>query len=264
MPRRAAAPTPPPVDVRLMNATATFLYVACGALVVAALAWWSVRHPVFALAGITVQGDVAHSSASTLRANVAPRVVGNFFTIDLAATRQAFEDVPWVRRAVVRREFPNRLRVTLEEHQPVALWGAEGETTLVNSFGEVFEANPDEAEENLPRLGGPQEQSAQVLQAWHALAPLFEPLDLSVQQLVLTRRGSWQAELDTGARLELGRGTPQEVAQRTQRFVRTLTEATGRYARRPEALVAADLRHVDGYAIRLRGVSTVGAEAQKK
>lgn len=263
MPRRAAAPTLLPVDVRMMNATATLLYVACGVLVLAALAWWALRHPVFSLAGITVQGDVAHSSASTLRANVAPRVAGNFFTIDLAATRQAFEDVPWVRRAVVRREFPNRLRVTLQEHQPVALWGPEGDSTLVNSFGEVFEANPDEAED-LPRLGGPQDQSAQVLQAWHALAPMFEPLDLSVQQLVLTSRGSWQAELDTGARLELGRGTPQEVAQRTQRFVRTLTEATGRYGRRPEALVAADLRHADGYAIRLRGVSTVGAEAQKK
>lgn len=75
------------------------------------------------IAGITVTGDVAHNSALTLRANVTPRLTGSFFTVDLAQTRQAFEAVPWVRRAVVQRDFPNRLKVSLQEHQAVALWG---------------------------------------------------------------------------------------------------------------------------------------------
>jgi cell division protein FtsQ len=261
---RRATPTPLPVDVRLMNVTASLLYVACAVLVAVALAWWAVRHPLFALARITVQGEVSHNSGATLRANVAPRVAGNFFTVNLAAARRAFEDVPWVRRAVVHREFPNRLRVTLEEHKAVALWGQDGDTTLVNSFGEVFEANPDDVDADLPRLAGPKDQSAQVLELWRALASMFEPLDLAVRQLVLTSRGSWQAELDTGARIELGRGTPQDVVPRAQRFVHTLTQAASHYGRRPEALVAADLRHVDAYAIRLRGVSTLGADAQQK
>lgn len=260
---RAAAPTPVPVDVRLMNATATVLYAALVVLALAALAGWAVRHPVFSVARITVVGDVAHHSAATLRAYVAPRIAGTFFTLDLATVRDAFEDVPWVRRAVVRREFPNRLRVTLEEHRPAAQWGAEGESRLVNSFGEVFEANAGDVDEDLPRLSGPEGQAAQVLQAWRLVAPMFEPLDLSVQQLVLTTRGSWQLELDTGARVEMGRGTPQEVAQRAQRFTQTLTQAASRYGRRPEALVAADLRHADGYAIRLRGVSTTDAQQKK-
>jgi len=170
-----------------------------------------------------------------------------------------------VRRAVVRREFPNRLRVQLQEHQAVAFWGAEGESTLVNQQGEVFEANPDDIEdEGLPRLSGPPSQAAEVLATWRAIAPLFKDIDLPVEQLTLTSRGSWQAVLDSGARIELGRGTTQEVQARARRFVLTITQAAGRYARRPEAVVAADLRHADGYAIRLRGVSTVGADAQQK
>jgi len=32
----------------------------------------------------------------------------------------------------------------------------------------------------------------------------------------------------------------------------------------PEALETADLRHQDGYAIRLRGVTTLAADVQKK
>ncbi|HWI80904.1 cell division protein FtsQ/DivIB [Ramlibacter sp.] len=258
----SAAPVPP--DVRLMNIAATALFAGALALVAAAGGWWLLRHPVFAVAGITVQGDVSHNSMATLRANVAPRLAGNFFTVNLLATREAFEAAPWVRHAVVRREFPNRLRVELQEHRAVALWGSENETRMVNSFGEVFEANVGDVEaDELPRLAGPDGQSGDVLAMYRTLKPLFEPLDLGVEQLTLTARGSWHLELDTGAAIELGRGTAQEVAARVQRFVQTLTQATSRYGRTPEALVSADLRHVDGYALRLRGVGTT-AEAIKK
>jgi cell division protein FtsQ len=256
---------PEPFDVRLMNLTATVLFSACVAMVLAAGAWWALRHPLFALAGITVQGDVAHNSAVTLRANVAPRLSGNFITVNLATAREAFEAVPWVRKATVRREFPNRLRVQLQEHRPVALWGSDGEARMVNSFGEVFEANAGDVEQDtLPRLSGPDEQAPQVLAMYGVLKPLFEPLDLGLEGLALTTRGTWQLDLDTGAVVELGRGTPEEVTARTRQFVQTLTQVTARYGRRPEALVSADLRHSDGYAVRLRGVGTTGADAARK
>ncbi len=254
-----------PFDVKLMNLTAAVLFTVCVLLLLGAAGWWAVRHPLFAIAGIKVQGDVAHNNAVTLRANVAPRLAGNFFTLNLAAAREAFEAVPWVRRAVVRREFPNRLRVQLQEHRAVALWGADGDTRLVNDFGEVFEANPGDIEpDELPRLSGPQDQSAHVLAMYTALTPLFGALDLGVERLSLTARGSWQLELDTAGVIELGRGTPEEVIARTQRFLQTLTQVTSRYSRQPDALISADLRHTDGYALRLRGVGTTGADAAKK
>lgn len=256
---------PAPIDVRLMNIAASALFAVCLVLVLAAGAWWALRHPLFAVAGITVRGDVAHNSALTLRANVAPQLSGNFFTVDLDAARRAFEGVPWVREAVVRREFPNRLRVVLQEHRAVALWGGESESRLVNEFGEVFEANVGDVDEDgLPRLAGPDDQSRQVLAMYHQVRPLFEPLDLGVERLTLTARGSWQLQLDTGAVIELGRGTTAEVADRTRRFVQTLTQVASRYSRRPEALVSADLRHGDGYAVRLRGVGTTGADVERK
>ena len=76
-------------------------------------------------------------------------------------------------------------------------------------------------------------------------------------------RGSWAVRLDTGSQIELGRGTTEEVVARTQRFVQTLTQVTGKYGRRPEALVSADLRHENGYAVKLRGVSTTDVAPRK-
>lgn len=254
---------PQPFDVKLMNFTATVLFTVFAAVLLTASLWWILRHPVFAIGAITVQGDVTHNSAVTLRANITPRLAGNFFTVSLPATREAFETVPWVRQAVVRREFPNRLRVVLQEHQAVAIWGADGDVKLVNSFGEVFEANAGDVEQDeLPRLKGPPGESVQVLEMYRAVQPLFEPVDLSVEQLALSGHGSWNVQLDTGAVIELGRGSVDEVVQRTRRFVQTLTQVTSRYGRNAEAVVSADLRHGDGYAVRLRGVTT-GAEAQK-
>ena len=252
---------PAPLDVKLMNIVATLLFALCGVMLLAAGAWWVLRQPFFPLAGIKVDGELTHTNAVTLRANVTPQLAGNFFTVDLAKARSAFESVPWVRKAVVRREFPNKLRATLTEQVPVAFWGEDDESRLVNGFGEVFEANVAEVDQPLPRLSGPLAQAGQVLGMYQVLAPLFAPYDLAIDALSLSARGSWEARLDTGAVIELGRGQAEEVAARTQRFLASVRQVAGQYGRTLESLEGADLRHKDAYALRLRGVTTVFANS---
>ena len=249
------SPAPIPADVRLMNtvANAVFVLAALGALVAGVL--WLMRSPLFPIRGIQLDGDLARNSVPTIRANAAPRLAGNFFSVDLQQGRKAFEAVPWVRRAVVRRVWPDRLAVRLEEHRPAALWaGEDGADRLVNSQGEVFEANVGDVEDDsLPTLAGPDGSAAQMLALYQRLQPVLALLDMDISRLHLSGRGSWRAELDSGAAIELGRGSADEIVARTERFVRTLTAATAKW-RAP--LEFADLRHTDGYAVRLRGVST--------
>jgi len=256
---------PLPLDVRLMNFTAHVLVVGGVLIGLGAWAWWVLRHPVFAIQAITVQGEVNRTNAVTFKANVMPRLNGNFFTLDLDAARQAFEAVPWVRSAVVHRDFPNRLRAVLQEHQPMALWGEEGTSTMVNLQGQVFEANVDDVEvEDLPRMKGPEGLSLEVVKMYRYLQPVFQAVDMDIDQLELSPRGSWRVLTKTGAQLELGRGTQAEVGEHLQRFFRTLSQVTARYGRTPTSLAGADLRHKDGYALRLRGVSTVETDSKKK
>ena len=258
-------PVPVPAEIKLMNTLATALFVLFGVMLAGAVASWVLSFKAFAIQGITVTGEVKHNNAVTLRANVAPQLSGTFFTLDLGRARRVFEAVPWVRQAVVRREFPNRLRVQLQEHKAVAFWGAEGESRLLNTYGEVFEANVGEVEQDgLPRLNGPDLQSAQVLAMSRSLQEIFENMDLSLELLELSGRGGWRVRLDTGAAIELGGGSAEEVQARTQRFLKTLTQVSSRYGRNPEALETADLRHENGYALRLRGVTTSVLEVQKK
>ncbi len=256
-------PEPLPLDINLMHKAATALFGVLALMLLGALLAWAMRLPVFAIQGVTVTGDVSHYNAITLRANVMPHLSGTFFTLDVDAAREVFETMPWVRHAVVRRDFPNRLKVQLQEHQAVAYWGEEGDSRLLNSFGEVFEANLGElAQDNLPRLNGPDRLSAQVLAMHQRLSPLLEPMDLAIDQLELSPRGGWHAQLATGTALELGSGSTADVLARLDRFLKTVTQATSRFQRGVDQLASVDLRHTDGYAIRLNGVSTVEADGK--
>jgi cell division protein FtsQ len=257
-------PTPLPRDVRLMNTVSVLLGLVFSVMVLALGVAWLMRQPAFNLNAIRVGGDLAHNNAVTLRANVAPKLAGNFMTVDLESTRAAFEAVPWVRRAVVQREFPNRLKVVLHEHKAVAYWGPEGDARLVNNYGEVFEANPGDVEnEELPLLNGPKGQAPLVLQAYLGLSPLFDEMDAVLEQLQLSNQGGWRAQLDSGAVIELGHGSLAEVQTRTRRFIDTVTQVSSRFGRDVES---ADLRYGSGYALKLRGVTTgdIGDKDEQK
>lgn len=265
---RRATPVPVmkalPLDVRLMNSFAAAFVLVFAAMSVSAALGWLTKQPVFSLKAIHVDNELTHNNAATLRANVAPKLAGNFFTLNLAQTRRAFETVPWVRHAVVRREFPDQLRVALQEHQAVAFWGTATDARLVNNFGEVFEVNQGDVEaEDLPLLKGPQGQAAQVLLGFNAVAPLFEQLETSLSELELTNRGSWRGLLENGAVIEMGIGSPTDLQARVQRFVATLAQTSSKFDRNLES---ADLRYPNGYAIKLRGVTTVvaGSKQNKK
>ena len=255
-----AEPAPTPLDVRLMQSATLVLLLVLAALCAGAVLRWVMETPRFTLAGIRIEGDVTHSSEVTLRANAIPHLAGNLFSLDLTRAREAFEAVPWVRRAVVQRVWPNRLAVRLEEHRAAAWWHVEErEDKLVNRQGEVFEVNLGDVEdENLPLLTGPEGTSAAMLAMHGRLQPVFERLGVRLGALHLSSRGSWRAVLDSGAELELGRGIEDEVVARTQVFTATVRQVTARYQR---PLEYADLRHADGYALRLRGIGTVAPVA---
>jgi cell division protein FtsQ len=252
------AVAPLPADIRLISVIGAVLWFAVVATALAASASWLARQPLFAISAIQIEGDTARSSEATIRANAAPRLAGNFFTVDLDATREAFEAVPWVRRAIVRRVWPNRIAVRLEEHRPAATWGDD---RLVNAQGEVFDANLGDVEDDaLPRLEGPQGTSALMLSMLRRVDPVLSALAGRVESLTLSGRGSWRARLADGPVIELGRGGEEEVAARAERFVRTLSQVTEHYQR---PLEYADLRHADGYAVRLEGISTAVPEPDK-
>lgn len=252
-------------DVRWMNVATAWLVVVGVCLLAAAGLQRLGRVPFFNLTEVKLEGDLQRNNIATLRAHIVPRLEGGYFMLDLQKGREVFESAPWVRQAVVRRVWPNELRVHLEEHRPAAHWQHEDrDDQLVNTFGEVFEANPGDVEDDhLPVLVAPANPapglSATMLGMLHTLQQTLAPLG-DVERLHLTDRGSWRVELDTDAEIMLGRGSAEEVAERARRFVRTLPELQRHYA---GPLAYADLRYPEAYAVRLRGTTTLMEDPKK-
>jgi cell division protein FtsQ len=237
-------------DARLLNMLANMLFATVLAACLGLALWWVSQQAVFTLRTVEVEprpGDaLRHVPDAVLRATVVRGVRGNFFATPLSDVRAVFETVPWVRKASVRRVFPDGLMVEIEEHRPLALWG---DGRLVNTFGELFSANLGEAEEAgpLPHFSGPPGTEVQVARRFAELRQAVAPLGAEPVALSLSDRHAWTLKLSDGTTLLLGRDQGMPIDQRLARWVETYPQVMAELSRRAEVI---DLRYPNGFAIR--------------
>jgi len=228
---------------RILNSVSRGLFIVAGAIAVYFLARAAMGSALFPLRTVIVVGDLHHVSAEAIRAGLAGRVSGNFFAANLDALRGALEQVPWVRRAAVRRQWPDLIQVSIEEQVPIARWTDQ---RLVNSYGELFAGEFDQA---LPVLGGPPGTERQVAARFAAFSALVAPLGTQLIELVLSPRHAWQIKLASGTTLELGRERPREPAEaRLERFVAAYPQVVAELGL---PVAHADLRYPNGFAVRV-------------
>lgn len=254
-----------PIDVRVMDATATLLVTGLVLLLLALGGTWLLSRPIFAVRHVVITGDTTHSNVASLESALSGQLYGNFFTQDLGAVRRTLEAAPWVRRAAVQREFPNRLEVQLAEYVPVARWGQSG-AQMVDAAGTVFSTgvtDPDAADEQLPLLLGPDGRAPEMLALYDLLEPIARRMDGRIAELELQPRGHWRLLLASGGEVELGQGDPQRLSTRFADFAATVGAVAARHGRTAADVENADLRYASGYSLRLRGVSTEGGAAPK-
>lgn len=217
---------------------------------VAALAWSAVialqRLPVFPLRQLVVVSPIEQVTRAQIEDAARTALAGNFFTVDLDAARAVFEKLPWVRRAEVRRHWPDGLDLTIEEHVAVARWrSGDGESRLVDDQGDVFAAASDRV---LPVLAGPPGSAGLVLARYREFGDALAAIGRRPAALSLSAREAWQLRLDDGVVVELGRDDARHnLADRLARFVTYFKPAQEK-----AAMVAGvvDMRYPNGFTLR--------------
>lgn len=227
----------------LMLWLANLLYAIAAILLLYAVLFLMVHLPLFPLREVKVNGELQHVTREQVQFIVTRALKGNFFTLDLNKTRRTFEKLPWVRNVNVRRRWPDRLEVTLEEHQALARWGS---TALVNSHGELFEAASDQT---LPVFSGPADGVVEVTSQYQVFRQQLAAIGRQPVAVSLSPRRAWQVKLDDGLVVELGR---EQVEARLEKFVRVYDRTLGRL-KQPVNYV--DLRYPNGFAVRLGGAA---------
>ena len=187
-------------------------------------------------------------------------LAGTFFTMDLDRARAALAQVPWVRRASLRRQWPQRLEVTIEEHEPLARWNDDA---LIDVDGEVFSADYDG---ELPQFDGP---DAHARGGGRALSRVGCARSLRCRSpcrrsAVAARRLARSRDTDRPGALdiELGRDEPGE---RLARFVAVYERTIGALLRAGTRIDRVDLRYRNGFAARVPGFQrTAGKESGRR
>src|SRR5580765_5602467 len=254
-------------DVKMFNAITNALLGLVLLTWLASGLWWLAQWPIFALKTIRVEGmaeePLHRVNRLTIRAGAVPRIKGSFFTADLDAARAAFESVPWVRKATVRREWPDKLIVMIEEHRALGTWGDDGR--LLSVKGDVFTANLAEAEDDgeLLKFNGPEGSEQDVVAYYRRFCDWLAPIEVMPETVVLSNRYAWTIKLDNGMTMELGRAeSDAALKERIDRLVAV-------YPQLMEGLKGKKIEHVDmrypnGLALKVDGLLPVASSGKKK
>jgi cell division protein FtsQ len=226
---------------RLLNGAAGFLVGLAALAFAAAATYWLLHSTLFPLRTVELRTLLKQAPRAEVQATLARVGRGNFFAAPIDELRAALERLPWIRRATVRRVWPDGLEVSIEEQVPLARWAAGG---LVNPQGERFAG---EAASALPLFSGPAGSEAEVARRYARLSQLLAPLASPIERLTLSERLAWELKLANGLELKLGRDARAAEAK-LERFVAA-------YEAREVAPLGTvvDLRYPSGFAVRVKG-----------
>ncbi|MBS0364446.1 MAG: cell division protein FtsQ/DivIB [Proteobacteria bacterium] len=211
--------------------------VAAGALLLGLL-----NQPIETVA---VSGRFQRVTPGDIERVVKARVAGaGLLSVDLAAVRRAIHTVPWVDAVSVQRAWPHGLAVLVIEQTAAARWDDNG---LLNTRGELFDANERHVPPELARLSGPDGKEALVAQRYLAAQSRLQLAGQRVTAMRLDARGAWEFDLANGVTVRLGR---RQVDERFETF---MTTALKLVTQRAEDINYVDMRYTNGFAIGWRG-----------
>ena len=116
-----------------------------------------------------------------------------YFGQNIQELQQQLAMLPWIKQVIIKKEFPNRLLIKVQDRIPVARWNAQQSNNeeFLASDGTIFSL-PLEKQQNLelPDLAGPDFQRKTVLIRWQQIIK-----DLSKTEIVFKMFFKWEYHL---------------------------------------------------------------------
>jgi len=144
---------PPDVRLRLAAWVAAFLLTVVLVGIAGASAYsWLNRSPLFSVRSIDLN-PCAHVTQEEVWAIVRGGKSGNIWAVPTRGVARRLSDHPWVRAVSVRKAFPDRLVVRIEERRPVAMVNLDA-LYYVDAEGTPFKRLTAYDPKNYPILTG--------------------------------------------------------------------------------------------------------------
>ena len=186
-----------------------------------------------------VEGDLTELERREIQHTLSAQPFAGVLSTDLGAVTQRLGHLAWAREVSVRRDWPDRLIVTLQPATPVARWGDD---QYVSAYGDLLML-PDE-HDGLPQFSVALSDPQQAMKVYRLLDQIVARESLAIRELQQNSQGEWTVNLSAGPRVLLG---AEQLNTRMHRFLLIyrrvlLTE--------PRDALYVDARYANGVAVR--------------
>ncbi len=226
----------------------TIIFSLLVLLLVVAMMSGLIQSDRWRISQLEVAADYNRITPEQLRLMVAKTPERSFFRLDAEKVKADIELMPWVRYAHVVKQWPDTLRITIKEHQAIAIWNG---VDLLNQSGEVFQVDAVDHLKALPRIYGLSEDSALTLENFNRFNQLLKPVGFEISEAKVNERGDWRLVLRNGLEVMLG---SEKHEARVLRLAETWEQLLAASKQLPERV---DLRYSNGYVVRWRSDNEV-------
>ncbi len=214
------------------------------ALVVIAGIWATKKIEDISIKTIEIQTALIKVSKSEIRTIAENYMHEGFFTVDLSSFEGQLNDIPWVYRANIKRQWPSKLVIEITEQQPYFRWG---ETHLVNKHAEIFFVQDSQQYAALPLLQGVRGREQYLIDLYYRYSERFKKVGSEILRLKEDARYDKEITLANGISINVGREQTNKQIERCLYSFAMFTKAER------DAISGIDLRHSNGFAIRWNG-----------
>ena len=151
---------------------------------------------------VIIDGDFEYMSRQSVKLLIDEHMKNSFIKEDLLSMRNKLMANPWIDSVSLRREWPDVLHVVIKEQRAIARWGDKG---FLNYRGDLVLAKSDAVLNDLPLLRSDDSQTQLLMRQYQFISELLSEHQLTILVLKKSTVGIWQAELNNGWKLFLGR-----------------------------------------------------------
>jgi cell division protein FtsQ len=190
---------------------------------------------------VVISGEFEYLSRQSTKALIDEHLKNSFVKENLLTMRKNILTNPWIDSVSLRREWPDILHVSIKEQKAIARWGDKG---FVNYRGDLVLAKNDAVLIDLPLLRSDDSQAKLLMRQYQFVSELLNKYQLTVWVLEKSTVGVWQAKLNNGWTLLLGR---VDINKKLQRLMLALDQKAIVLG---SAIDSIDLRYENGLSIK--------------
>ena len=208
-----------------------------------AKAWTPVIWPV---TKIVVMGKMDHISPETMKGVTKKYLNEGFFSFDVDSLKADLLKLAWVKQVSVRREWPDQVKVMVQEQKAIASWNGK---YLVNVQGQLFESD-DLLPGEVVEISGPEGMHKYLLSQCQDLQSQFSDYGLRLAKLSLNQRRALEMQLGNGVNFVFGRvHGVNESGLAISKFLLAYSHGLSNKMNRVKTV---DMRYTNGFSVRWR------------